>query len=90
MEMGHGYNGRMKAVTSCESLNKLDEPILQPGDLAVTASGIHVMAYAGSHIWVGADPSEQKVTLFTTPGEKNAYFSSPMNIMRWELLEREE
>lgn len=87
-EMGHGYGGRMKAVTTCKSLNELDEPALAPGDLAVTTSGGHVLAYTGDHKWVAADPFEQKVTLFTTPGEKNAYFSSPMNIMRWTLLEK--
>ena len=87
-EMGHGYAGRMRAVTTCDSLNGLAEPPLQPGDLAVTKSGLHVMAYVGNHVWAGADPSEQKVTLFTTPGEKNAYFSEPMNIMRWTVLEK--
>lgn len=86
-EMGHGYDGRMKAVTTCKSLNALHEPLLQPGDVAVTTGGGHVLAYAGNHIWMAADPGEQKVTRFVTPGEKNGYFSSPMNIMRWKLLE---
>ena len=54
----------------------------------MTKSGGHVMAYVGDHVWAGADPMEQKVTLFTTPGEKNAYFSEPMNIMRWAVLEK--
>ncbi len=87
-EMGRGYAGRMKEVTTCESLNGLAEPPLRPGDVAVTKSGGHVMAYVGNHVWAGADPSEQKVTLFTTPGEKNAYFLEPMNIMRWIVLEK--
>lgn len=85
-EIGRGYGGRTIQVTTCSSLNFLDSSILLPGDLAVTTSGIHVMAYLGNNKWVGADPDEMKVTIFTIPEDKNGWFFSPMNIVRWNKI----
>ncbi|MBE2179204.1 MAG: C40 family peptidase [Chthoniobacterales bacterium] len=85
-EIGRGYDGRTFQVTSCSSLNDIDPSLLLPGDMAVTTSGIHVMAYLGSNKWIGADPGEMKVTIFTTPETKNGWFTSPMNIMRWNKM----
>jgi len=85
-EIGRGYDGRTIRVTTCSSLNKLDASSILPGDIAVTASGIHVMAYLGDNKWIGADPGEMKVTIFTIPETKNGWFSSPMNIMRWNKI----
>jgi hypothetical protein len=58
-----------------------------PGDLAVTTSGDHVLAYLGEKEWIAADPGERKVTKFTIPEKKNAYFYTPMRIVRWRILE---
>ena len=85
-EIGRGYDGRTIHVTACSSLNSLDSALLLPGDMAVTTSGTHVMAYLGNNKWVGADPGEMKVTIFTIPEIKNGWFSCPMNIMRWEKI----
>jgi hypothetical protein len=85
-EIGKGYDGRTVPVTSCSSLNSLDHSLIQPGDLAVTTSGTHVMAYLGHNQWVGADPGEMKVTVFSIPETKNGWFSCPMNIVRWSKL----
>lgn len=63
-EIGKGYDGRTIHVMTCSSLNHLDSTSLLPGDMAVTTSGIHVMAYLGGHKWIGADPGEMKVTIF--------------------------
>ena len=84
--IGKGYEGRTIHVLNCPSLNSLDPTTLHPGDLAVTSGGIHIMAYLGSNRWIGADPSEGKVTIFTIPDAKNGYFSCPMNIMRWDKI----
>ena len=85
-EIGRGYDGRTIQVTTCSSLNDVDPSLLLPGDMAVTTSGIHVMAYLGSNKWIGADPGEMKVTIFTTPESKSGWFTSPMNIMRWKNM----
>lgn len=84
--LGQGYGGRTREVTGGQKLNELDHSLLMPGDLAVTMSGIHVMAYLGDKTWIGADPEEERVTTFAVPN-KNGYFSSPMRIMRWTVLD---
>jgi hypothetical protein len=83
--IGEGFAGRT-AVTTCTSLNALDYALLQPGDMAVTAVGDHVMAYLGNRMWIAADPGAGKVTTFTIPEPKNAYFFTPMRIVRWKTL----
>lgn len=84
--IGEGYAGRIFTVTTCPTLNSLDYSLLKPGDLAVTAGGDHVMAYLGNQTWIAADPGVGKVTMFTIPERKNAYFSTPMRIVRWKIL----
>lgn len=86
-EMGRGYGGRMRVVTTCRKLNELDHSLLQPGDLAVTTSGVHVMAYLRNKQWIAADPAYDKVVTFTVPENGNSYFQVPMTIVRWRLLE---
>jgi hypothetical protein len=67
-------------------LNKLDSALLLPGDIAVTTSGVHMMAYLGNNKWIGADPGEKRVAIFTIPETKNVWFFTPMNIMRWNKI----
>ena len=84
--IGEGFAGRTVPVTTCTSLNALDYSLVQPGDMAVTAGGDHVMAYLGDRTWIAADPGVGKVTTFTIPDQKNAYFFTPMRIVRWKML----
>jgi hypothetical protein len=84
--IGKGYGGRTFTVTTCPNLNALDYSLLQPGDLAVTSGGDHLMAYLGSLTWIAADPGVGKVTMFTIPEQKNVYFFTPMRIVRWKIL----
>ncbi|PAW78202.1 MAG: hypothetical protein B9S32_08385 [Verrucomicrobia bacterium Tous-C9LFEB] len=86
-EMGRGYGGRTRLVATCRSLNEFDHALLQPGDMAVTTSGVHVMAYLGNNQWIAADPSPGKVVTFTIPEKENSYFGTPMNLVRWRILE---
>ena len=85
-EIDRGYDGRTVHVTNCVKLNALDSAKLQPGDLAVSTSGTHVMAYLGGNEWIGADPGEMKVTIFRVPQARNGWFSCPMNIVRWNKI----
>jgi hypothetical protein len=84
--LGEGNHGRTYTVTTCPTLNALDYSLLMPGDLAVTSAGDHVLAYLGDKTWIAADPGEGKVTRFVIPELKNAYFSTPMRIVRWKIL----
>jgi hypothetical protein len=87
--IGEGYGGRTRLIAQCNTLNTFDDSILQPGDMAVTTSGIHIMAYLGNHTWIAADPDPNKVVLFTVPEEKSSYFSTPMRLVRWKLLDNQ-
>jgi hypothetical protein len=84
--IGNGYAGRTTMVTTCPALNGLDYSLLQPGDMAVTVGGDHVMAYLGNKTWIAADPGVGHVATFTIPERTNAYFSTPMRIVRWTIL----
>jgi hypothetical protein len=86
--LGQGNIGRTYSVTTCPNLNSLDYSGLVPGDLAVTATGEHVMAYLGNKTWIAADDTEEKVTKFTIPvvGGNDHYFEVPMKIVRWKVL----
>lgn len=60
--------------------------MLLPGDMAVTTTSAHVMAYLGSDKWIGADPGEMKVAILTISEHKNGWFSCPMNIVPWNKI----
>ena len=45
------------------------------------------MAYLANKREITADPGERKVAIFKIPEKKNPYFSTPMNIVRWQVLE---
>jgi hypothetical protein len=73
-------------VLDTPSINRLDHSRILPGDLAVTASGVHIMAYLGSNTWIEADPGAARVITVSAPCETNAWFLEPMKIMRWSIL----
>jgi len=67
------------------SINETDCGDLQPGDLAVTANGVHVMVYVGDRTWAEADPDLKRVVEVTVPTE-NRWFTVPVVLMRWRVL----
>lgn len=63
-----------------------------PGDMAVTSSGVHVLAYLGERTWIEADPNElqgNRVIRVKTP-TRNAWFNMPVHIMRWRQFDTNE
>lgn len=58
---------------------------LEPGDIAVTSDGIHVLAYLGSGEWIEADPGVGKV-LRIRPRDSNSWLTVPVHILRWKIL----
>ena len=57
------------------------------GDLAVTADGVHVLAYLGDRTWIEADPTAHEVVEVTLP-TSNAWFHVPVVFVRWRYLEQ--
>ena len=48
-----------------------------PGDIAVTASGVHVLACLGASEWIEADPNLKKVLIVQVPESKILGFKKP-------------
>lgn len=84
-DLGQGAQGRTVAITSAPSLNALDAASIQPGDLAVTESGVHVLAHLGGGEWIQADAHPMKVIRVQSPSN-DPWFDVPMKIVRWSVL----
>jgi hypothetical protein len=85
--LGEEYRNQTKHVLNATTINSLDPNEAIPGDIAVTASGVHVLAYLGNEEWIEADPSVSKVVIVKVPAIKNPWFQEPVHIMRWTILE---
>lgn len=81
------YRGLTKKITSSASINFLESSKIQPGDIAVTGSGVHVLAFLGKDEWIEADPGLKKVVIVKTPAKANPWFDEPVHVMRWTELE---
>ncbi len=86
--LGEEYQHRTRLMFSSPSINQLDHSRILPGDIAVTANGVHVLAYLGDRVWIEADPSEQKVIRVQVPS-RNPWFNEPINILRWTVLDNQ-
>lgn len=83
--LGEGFRGDTRLVTRAASLNTIDVSRLRPGDLAVTADGKHVLAYAGDRTWIAAD--WPIVDRWRIPERRNKWFRVPVRIVRWRWLD---
>lgn len=72
-------------VAKAKNINELDHSLILPGDLAITKSGVHALAYLGKQEWIQADPKRKKVVIDTIPG-KSTWLQTPINIVRWRFL----
>ncbi|MEW5853657.1 MAG: NlpC/P60 family protein [Myxococcota bacterium] len=78
-------NRRTVLVREARSLRTLDPHEVQPGDLAVTASGIHVLAYLGEGQWIEASPQRMKVGTFHAHDD-NPWSTVRIHLVRWRYL----
>jgi hypothetical protein len=85
--LGTEHEGVTVGVTNAASLNILNHEALLLGDLAVTRGGAHVLAYVGSNAWIEADPGVMRVVTEAAPSRSNAWFTMPMQIVRWRILQ---
>jgi hypothetical protein len=84
----HGYRGQTRFLLAARGLNALDHARLLPGDIAVTANGLHALVYVGSRTWIEADPGPAgRVLKVTVPAADNVWFDTPVDILRWRDLE---
>lgn len=85
--LGEEYRGLTRQIMPLPGINLLDNPKIQPGDIAVTTSGVHVLAYLGGDEWIEADPDLNKVVIIKAPSKDNPWFYEPVRILRWTELE---
>jgi hypothetical protein len=60
---------------------------VEAGDLAITKSGSHVLAYLGHQQWIEADPGVGGTHLFTLDGEFKNLSDELVLFVRWRWLE---
>jgi NlpC/P60 family len=77
------YRGYTRRLWTAASINQIDHVQIQPGDLAVTTNGEHILAYLGDRAWIEADPNVMKVIIVQVP-TANPWFQVPVEILRWQ------
>ena len=86
--LGSGHAGLTDPLFDTPSVNALDHSRLQPGDLAVTMNGVHIMAFLGGNQWIEADPGAGRVIIVAAPADNN-WFKTEMRLVRWRVLSGE-
>ena len=81
-----GYGDYTRRLLSAASINAISNDFLCVGDLAVTADGIHVMAFLGERTWIEADPRVGRVVVLRAPSE-SPWCGVPVEVVRWRVLE---
>ncbi len=89
LALGEGYRGWTAELFREEGVATADHSKLKAGDLAVTADGVHVMAYLGGTTWIEADPDAQKVIEVSLPTD-NPWFNRPVKFVRWKWFVAQE
>lgn len=82
-----GYRGWTRPVFGTPSLREVPADRIAIGDLAVTVNGKHVLACVGEGRWIEADPGPMKVVYAQLPDSRNPWLQTPMQIVRWRVLE---
>ncbi|MBC8135196.1 MAG: C40 family peptidase [Fibrella sp.] len=80
--LGENYRGLTTPIADAKSLNEADYSALHPGDIAVTESGIHTLAYLGDKTWIQADPVPMRVVRTTAPAT-GGWFVQGVRLLRW-------
>ena len=63
IQLGKGAHGLTLPIGDGSPLPMRAAQNVRPGDLAVTTSGSHVLAYLGDHRWIEADPDVARVQI---------------------------
>lgn len=87
--MRDGRYGYTRVIDEAEALAEYDyNTQLQPGDLAATQDGSHVLIYLGDRQWIEANPDDGRVVSHRAfPESTRSYFNVPVTLLRWRMLE---
>jgi hypothetical protein len=81
------YREQTRLVFKADSINQLNHSKVLPGDIAVTSSGVHVLAYLGDRKWIQANPSAGEVITVESPNTETSYYNIDVHVMRWRQFE---
>jgi hypothetical protein len=84
--LGEGYRDYTNPIGTKGTIKEMDYGALIPGDLAVTANGVHILAYAGDGKCIQADPGIGAVATLDGRTADNGWFRIPVTTHRWQLL----
>ena len=85
--LGQGHRNYTSSLGVEDTIQKMDYTELQPGDLAVTFNGVHILAYLGNDQWIQSDPDVGQVVTLDGRKDSNGWFQMHMKTHRWKLLE---
>ena len=83
-----GYRNYLIPLAKAGTVAEVSRNDLTPGDLAITADGVHVMVFLGGDRWISADPGRGKVVIERAATSKNPWFEVKARFYRWTLLTR--
>jgi hypothetical protein len=86
--MMEGHRGYVRPLGTAGTVRSIDVASLHPGDMAITADGVHVVVYAGDGKWIQADPGAGRVMTLDPSIEDNGWFDKKVAMFRWTELER--
>lgn len=84
--LGTGYRCYTIPLGGGGTIRTMSYQSLQPGDLAVTTNGRHVLAYLGNDRWIQADPGIGRVAALDGRTSENGWFDAPVTTHRWRIL----
>lgn len=86
LALSQGYREYAMPVGVRGKLRELDYSALQPGDFAVTTSGVHMLAFLGGEDWIQADPEPMKVVADNGRTTPSGWFDQEVATYRWREL----
>ncbi|MES2708184.1 MAG: NlpC/P60 family protein [Verrucomicrobiota bacterium] len=86
LAMSEGYRGFTRDLGIKGTIATLDCGLLEPGDLAVTEGGAHVLVFLGGERWIQADPGLGRVAALNGRTEDNSWFRHPVTLHRWTVF----
>ena len=83
--MGQGAGGEAVPLGKFSSVRDVPPDRLVPGDFAITADGVHALAYLGDGQWIHAAPGNAKVVIVPRDGT-DPWLGRPVTLCRWVCL----
>lgn len=84
--LSEGYRNYVQPLDVEGAVIEMDYSRLEPGDLAVDISGLHVLVYLGGDNWIQAAPEVGEVKVFKGRTGDNVWLRRPAKAYRWSIL----